>query len=89
MLASLALNIFAVQRDFKTDALAYLKSHGKEFPLTSQDFLGLKVADIYTDDINITHVWLQQTANNIPLYNGLIGIHLNQQSQSFPHQKTL
>ena len=81
MLATLALNIFAVQRDFKTDALAYLKSHGKEFPLTSQDFLGLKVADIYTDDINITHVWLQQTANNIPLYNGLIGIHLNQEGK--------
>ena len=68
-------------RDYKADAIDYLKKHPVAFKLTNQDILDLKLVSHYTDDIGITHVWLQQSAYGINLYNGFIGIHFDKNNK--------
>ncbi|MDB5226066.1 MAG: putative metalloprotease, partial [Bacteroidota bacterium] len=79
LLVSLVFCIFA--RDFKADALSYLKQNKKQFTLSDQDITELKMTDQYTDEDAITHIWFQQTAYGVALYNSSIAVHLNNKGE--------
>ncbi len=66
-------NSFA--KEYKQAALDYLKKSKTELNLSDQDIADLVlVEDAFDADSKINRVWLQQTANNIPLKNGYISV---------------
>lgn len=63
-------------------ALQYLREHAGKFGLTSEDVADLKVTDEFTSRNNgLTHVWIQQQYLGIPVFNGLIGLHIKTDGQ--------
>ena len=62
-------------KEYKQAAIDYLKKSKKELNLSDQDIADLVlVEDAFDADSKINRVWLQQTANGIPLKNGYISV---------------
>ncbi len=62
-------------KEYKQAALDYLKKSKTELNLSDQDIADLVlVEDAFDADSKINRVWLQQTANGIPLKNGYISV---------------
>jgi len=58
--------------------LSDFQSRASEFGLTSDDVLGSRVTDLYTDKHNgVTHAYIQQYLNARPIINQVIGLHYN------------
>lgn len=56
-------------------AKSHIKKNADELGLTQRDVAKLAVADAYTDEHNgVTHVYLQQEHQNVPVYNALISV---------------
>jgi extracellular elastinolytic metalloproteinase len=72
-------NIFS--KDFQEIAFDYIKKNNDQFNIETKEISKLKVVDKIVDDIELTHVWIQQSTNNIYLYNVIIGIHINKDGQ--------
>lgn len=67
----------AQQRNAREIAIQFLRENPAQFGLTSPDVAALRVTDEYTSKHNgVTHVWLQQEHASIPVYNGLVGLHV-------------
>jgi extracellular elastinolytic metalloproteinase len=65
--------------DPKETALQFLREKPAQFGLNARDVADLKVTDVYTSRHNgVTHVWVQQQYQGIPVFNGLFGLHLKQ-----------
>jgi extracellular elastinolytic metalloproteinase len=58
-------------------ALEYLRANAAKFGLTSQDVAELQVTDEFSSAHNgLTHVWVQQQQQGIPVFNALFGLHV-------------
>ncbi len=65
------------ERTARETALLFLRENPTQFNLSAQDVADIKVADEYrTEDLGITHVWLQQQHLGIPVFNALFGLHV-------------
>ncbi len=57
-------------------ALRFLRADPAKFGLSADDVADVRVTDEYTTQHNgVTHVWLQQQYNGIPVFNALFGLH--------------
>ncbi|MCY7327789.1 MAG: hypothetical protein LH618_04510, partial [Saprospiraceae bacterium] len=57
-------------------ALRFLRNNPPQFGLSAGDVADVRVTDEYTTQHNgVTHVWLQQQYNGIPVFNALFGLH--------------
>lgn len=79
--ASLFLFANAVQAQTaanpRESALRFLQENPTKFGLTKGDVSDVQVTDEYLSKNNgVTHVWVQQRYQGIPVFNGLFGLHL-------------
>lgn len=66
----------------REQALAFVKSQPENLGLTTADVSQLRVTDVFVSDHNgVTHVWLQQEHQGIPVYNALFGLHVTPQGE--------
>jgi uncharacterized repeat protein (TIGR01451 family) len=64
-------------REVRAKALSYLQQHYFDLELTQQDVADTRITDSYLSKNNgVTHVWIQQQFQGIPVFNGLIGLHV-------------
>lgn len=64
-------------REAQDIALRHLKSDAKAWGLEPSDVEDLQITDTYRTDHNgLTHVWLQQQHQGIPVFGALIGLHV-------------
>ncbi len=62
-------------RTARENALAYLQGQYNALNLTQQDVADIRVTDEYVTKHNgVTHVWVQQQQQGIPVFNALIGL---------------
>ncbi len=60
----------------RENALRFLRDHPTKFGLSAADVADVRVTDEYTTQHNgVTHVWLQQQYDGIPVFNALFGLH--------------
>jgi uncharacterized repeat protein (TIGR01451 family) len=65
-------------------AMRFLRENPAQFQLSQEDVSDLRVSDVYQSEHNgLTHVWLQQQYHGIPVYNGLIGLHVDEAGQVY------
>ncbi|HRI61652.1 MAG TPA: M36 family metallopeptidase, partial [Saprospiraceae bacterium] len=58
-------------------ALRFLQGNPAQFNLSKADVSDVRITDEYLSKHNgITHVWVQQQYQGIPLFNGLFGLHV-------------
>lgn len=58
-------------------ALRFLQNNTTRLGLTAQDVADVSVTDEYVSKNNgVTHVWVQQQHQGIPVFNALIGLHV-------------
>lgn len=58
-------------------ALRFLQNNTTRLGLTAQDVADVRVTDEYQSKNNgVTHVWVQQQHQGIPVFNALIGLHV-------------
>ncbi|MEZ4964349.1 MAG: M36 family metallopeptidase [Saprospiraceae bacterium] len=63
-------------------ALRFLQDNPSKFGLVAADVADVKVTDEYLSKHNgVTHVWVQQQYNGIPVFNGLFGLHVTADGQ--------
>ncbi len=61
--------------DAKQKALSYMLQNKVNLKMTDADVQGLNLQDSYTTQHNgLTHLFFEQTAKNIPLYNGIVNV---------------
>jgi uncharacterized repeat protein (TIGR01451 family) len=64
-------------RTAREQALTFLQQNFATFQLSQADVADTKVTDVYTSKNNgLTHVWVQQQHQGIPVFNALIGLHV-------------
>lgn len=64
-------------REARENALQYLRANYQQFGLTQNDVADLQITDAYQSKHNqLTHVWIRQQHQGIPVFNGLIGLHM-------------
>jgi extracellular elastinolytic metalloproteinase len=64
-------------RSARDKALGFLQLHYADFGLTQQDVADTRITDEYVTKHNaLTHVWVQQQYKGIPVFNGLVGLHV-------------
>ncbi|MFM8374171.1 MAG: hypothetical protein ACKOCO_17485, partial [Bacteroidota bacterium] len=64
-------------REAREKALQYLRANYQQFGLAQNDVADLQITDAYQSKHNqITHVWIRQQHQGIPVFNGLIGLHV-------------
>jgi len=62
-------------RTARENALEYLQAQYSSLNLTQQDVADIRVTDEYLTQRNgVTHVWVQQQQQGIPVFNALIGL---------------
>ncbi|MCC7507541.1 MAG: M36 family metallopeptidase [Saprospiraceae bacterium] len=74
-----AANSLMAQADSKAreTALRFLRENPARFGLSAADVADVRVTDEYFSKNNgVTHVWVQQQHQGIPVYNGLFGLHV-------------
>lgn len=70
------------QGDALDIAVAYLQAHAPEMGLTADDLGEWVVSDRYTSKNNgITHLYLQQQYDGIPVHNALINVNVDRQGR--------
>lgn len=63
------------QQDVRSLAINYLADHAKELQLAPTDYQGAVVSDqVYSTHNGVTHVYLQQAVDGIPVYNAIASI---------------
>jgi uncharacterized repeat protein (TIGR01451 family) len=63
-------------------ALRFLQENPAKFGLAPQDVADVRVTKMYSSKHNgLTHVWLNQQHQGIPVYNGLFGLHVRPDGQ--------
>lgn len=63
--------------DPRETALRFLQENPSKFGLRKADVADVRVTDSYLTKHNgVTHVWVQQQHQGIPLFNGLFGLHV-------------
>ncbi len=78
LLAALPMISVGQQTEKQQKAIRYIQEHAAELSLTASDVASVRVTDTYVSKHNgVTHVWLQQEHNGIPVYNGLFGLHID------------
>ncbi len=76
---ALTANSLMAQADSKAreTALQFLRENPARFGLSAADVADVRVTDEYVSKNNgVTHVWVQQQYQGIPVYNGLFGLHV-------------
>jgi Zn-dependent metalloprotease len=64
-------------REAREKALQYLRANYQQFGLAQNDVADLQITDAYQSKHNqLTHVWIRQQHQGIPVFNGLIGLHV-------------
>lgn len=78
----LTQNIQAQQQSAREKALIFLRETPAQFNLSPADVSAVSVTDEYVSTpSNVTHVWLQQEYNGLPVYNALMGLHVKPNGQ--------
>lgn len=71
-------------RDAREKALSYLQQQFTSLGLTQQDVSDTRVTDEYVSKNNgVTHVWVQQQNQGIPVFNALIGLHVTKDGKVY------
>jgi extracellular elastinolytic metalloproteinase len=71
-------NLCQAQHDTQKNlALGFLQTQFEALQLEASDVRNIKITDAYQTKHNgLTHVWFVQTHHDIPVYNGLMGLHV-------------
>lgn len=78
----LTQNIHAQQQSAREKALVFLRENPAQFNLSRADVSAVRVTDEYVSKpSNVTHVWVQQEYNGLPVYNALMGLHVKPDGQ--------
>jgi extracellular elastinolytic metalloproteinase len=76
--ASLQLSAQAEFANQQQIALEFLKTNAEALNLVPSDVSDVRVTNTYKSKHNgVTHVWIQQQYAGIPVFNGLIGLHVD------------
>ncbi|MBP6810669.1 MAG: hypothetical protein KA138_04090, partial [Saprospiraceae bacterium] len=77
LFAFLAIGLSAQDNSARETALRFLQENPSKFELTKNDVSDVKIVREYRTKHNgVTHVWVQQQQNGIPVFNGLFGLHV-------------
>lgn len=85
VLLGIALNIQVFAQDFSS----FISPLTDKYDLTLQDVSAYRVSNSYfRRDTKMQHVYLQQTVNNIPVFNALFQLHIHEGNKLIFHNST-
>lgn len=80
----LLVSTMLTAQNARNKALEFLRGNPAKFGLSAADVADVRVTDEYVSTHNgLTHVWLQQQYNGIPVFNGLFGLHIKNNDQVY------
>jgi uncharacterized repeat protein (TIGR01451 family) len=82
LLSALVLAGLSAQRSASATALNFLRANPTQFGLTTADVSDVKITDEYvSEQMGLTHVWVQQQHQGTPVFNGLFGLHVTKEDK--------
>jgi len=84
LLCVAAASAQTTDRSPRETALRFLREHPSDLGLSASDVADVRVTDEYkSEDMGVTHVWIQQQWAGIPVFNALFGLHVKTDGEVF------